>query len=75
MMEKSRDTPTWKLDFLKSFWVYNHSQDIWNKFCFPCEIVHYRKSLISVFEEFFVKIDKVFILAASLGTGLPFYEV
>ena len=33
------------------------------------------KSLISVFEELFTSIDKIFILAGRLGTKLSFYEV
>ena len=40
-----------------------------------CEIVHYGKSLISVFQQFFTIIDKIFILAGRLGTRLSFYGV
>ena len=41
----------------------------------PCEIAHYGKNLISVFQELFASIDKIFILAGRLGTRLSFYEV
>ena len=34
-----------------------------------------RKSLISVFQEFFASINKIFILVERLGTRLLFYEV
>ena len=37
--------------------------------------MHYGKILISVFQEFFASIDKIFILAGGLGTRLSFYEV
>ena len=33
------------------------------------------KSLISVFQELFASIDKIFILARRLGTTLSLYEV
>ena len=39
------------------------------------EIVHKRKSLVSVFQEFSASINKTFILAGRLGTRLSFYEV
>ena len=42
---------------------------------FFCEIAHYGKSFISVFEEFSASINKTFILAARLGTRLLFYEI
>ena len=32
-------------------------------------LVHYAESLISVFQDFFVSIDKILILAGRLGTG------
>ena len=41
------------------------------------EIVHYRKSLSSVFEEIFpifASINNIFILARGMGTRLLFYE-
>ena len=41
---------------------------------FPCEIAHYGRNLISVFQEFFAGIDKSYILAGRLGTRLSFYE-
>ena len=37
--------------------------------------MHYGKSLISVFREFFASINKIFILAGRLGTRLLFCEV
>ena len=40
-----------------------------------CEIMHYGKSLISGFQEFFVSINKTFILAARLGTRLTCWTV
>ena len=42
---------------------------------FSCEIMHYGKSLISVFEEFFANIKKILILAGRLGIRLSFYLV
>ena len=44
------------------------------RFLFSCEIAHYGKGLISVSEEVFASIDKTFILAGRLGTGLFFLE-
>ena len=38
-----------------------------------CEMVHYGKSLVFIFHEFFVFIDKILVLGASLGTRLSFY--
>ena len=38
-------------------------------------MVHNRKSLISVFQEFSTSINKTFILAGALGAGLSFYGV
>ena len=34
------------------------------------EIVHYRKSSISIFKEFYASIDKIFVLEVRLGTKL-----
>ena len=42
---------------------------------FSCEVVHYRKRLISIFHEFFASINKTFSLAGELCTRLPFYKV
>ena len=44
--------------------------NIWDKLKFLCEIVHYGKNSISIFEEFFASIDKIFILAGRLDTRL-----
>ena len=45
------------------------------KTSFHMKIDHYQKSLISVFQEFFASINKIFILAGRLGTSLSIYEV
>ena len=42
---------------------------------FGVEIAHSEKSLISVFQDFSATINKAFILAGVLGTGLSFYGV
>ena len=42
---------------------------------FLCEIAHYGKNLVPVFQEFFSIINKIFILTGALGTRLSFYEV
>ena len=39
------------------------------------EIAHYGKILISVFQEFFASINKIFIFAGGLGTTVSFYGV
>ena len=49
--------------------------DILDKLQFSCEIAHYGKSLISLFQEFFDSFDKILILWGRLGTRLSFYEV
>ena len=36
-------------------------------------MAHYGKSLISAFQEFVARINKIFILAGRLGTRLSFY--
>ena len=33
------------------------------------------KSLIFIFQEFFANINKIFLLAGGLGTGLSFYAI
>ena len=40
-----------------------------------CKVENYGKSLISVFQEFFASINKIFILAVTLITRLLFYDV
>ena len=40
-----------------------------------CEVAHYGKSLISVFQEFAASINKMLILTGRLGTRLLFYKV
>ena len=42
---------------------------------FSCEIAHYEKSLVSVFQEFFDRINKIVILTGILGTRLLFYKI
>ena len=54
---------------------YSHSQTILDWLWLSCEIVHYVKSLISVFEEFFASINKILILAGRLATRISFYDV
>ena len=39
-------------------------------FWFSCEIAHYEKSLISVFQELFFSFNNFYILAMGLGAGL-----
>ena len=57
--------------FPSSFFLY--SKPLFTKYLRL--IVHYGKSLISAFQEFFASIYKTFILAGGLATGLSFYEV
>ena len=35
----------------------NHLQNIWDKIYFSCEITHYGKNSISIFQEFFASIN------------------
>ena len=46
-----------------------------NAICGPHALLSGRKGLISVFQEFFVSINKAFILTGGLGTKLLFYGV
>ena len=65
-------------NMVKEFWRGLGWATIKNEF--PETIIHkifevnYRKSLISVFKEFFPGINKSFILAGRLGTRLSFEE-
>ena len=43
---------------------------IFDKLWFSCEIVHYGKSLNSIFQEFFASIDKIWILGGRISTRL-----
>ena len=45
------------------------------KLWFSCEIVHYKKSSISFFQEFFESVDKILIFGGRLSNRLQFYEV
>ena len=38
-------------------------------------IVHYGKSLIAIFQDFFTSINKTFIFAGRMGARLSFYKV
>ena len=40
-----------------------------------CQIAHNGKGLFFIFQEFSSSINKTFILARRLGTGLSFYKV
>ena len=42
---------------------------------FPCEVALDGKGLIAIFWDFFVSINKIFILGEKLGSRLSFYEV
>ena len=53
----------------------NHSQIFETNSKFLCEISHYKKSLISVFQKIFASINKIFILAGILSTKLSFHAV
>ena len=54
----------------KNLASYNHSQNIRDKLHFSCETAHYGKSSISIFQQLFASIDKIFILGGRLGTRL-----
>ena len=55
--------------------AYHHSRGIWEWLWFWCGEAHCGKGLISVFQEFLVSINKIFILAGGLGTRLSFCRV
>ena len=61
--------------YLMRIYGCNGSQDMWDWLWFSCEIVHSGKNLIFLFQEVSASIDKAFILAGGLGTGLSFYGV
>ena len=48
---------------------------VWGKLEAKKMFVRFGKSSISVFQEFFASINKIFILGGGLGTRLSFYEV
>ena len=62
-------------NFLIGILNYNRGQNICDKLQFSCEIVHDRKSFISIFQEVFANIDKILILGGGLATRLSFYDV
>ena len=41
---------------------------------FPCKAAHYGKTLISVFQDIFASMNKIFILEGRLGTRKSFFE-
>ena len=49
---------------------YNPAQNVSDKLKLLREIAPYRKSSFSIFQEFFVSIDKILILGARLSTRL-----
>ena len=57
----------------KKFKGYNQLQDIWDWLQFSLEIAQHGKNLISIFQEVFPKISKIFILAGGLHTAVSFF--
>ena len=53
---------------------YNHLQNIVDKLKLLCDIAHYGKSLISVFQWTFASTDKIFISGEGLSTRQQFYK-
>ena len=49
---------------------YNPGQNISDKLYFLCELAPYGKISISIFQEYFASIDKIFILGGRLSTRL-----
>ena len=61
--------------FIKNMWksiisISNATTtgNVWDK------MVHYEKSLVSLFQTFFASIDNILVLGGKLGTRLTFYE-
>ena len=52
---------------LFDFFIKLHSQNIWDKLQFSCEIVLYGKSPISIFQQIFTSTDKIFIFGGGLS--------
>ena len=53
----------------------NNLQSICYQLQFSIDTAHYSKGLISIFEEIFDIINKVFILIGTMSTMLSFYEL
>ena len=47
-----------------------HGSGIWDGLYFSCEIVDCEKALISIFQQFFASVGKMFILGGRLRAGL-----
>ena len=58
----------WPVRSKKLFPETNIHKNIWDKHQFSCEIKHYEKSPVSVFQEIFISIDKIFIYGEVLTT-------
>ena len=54
---------------------YKLSQNIWGKLYFFCEVAHYGKSSISIFQDFFASTNKIFISGGGLSTKLSSMKV
>ena len=54
-----------RITFFKNYQGYNPGQNISDKLKFFCELAPYGKSSISIFQEFFTCIDKIF----NFGSG------
>ena len=76
-MEDLRELPklSKKLSLKRSGARYNKKRIFESNSSFYVKIAYYEKSLISIFQELFVSINKMFILAVGLGTGQSFYGV
>ena len=53
----------------------NYSQNIWERLLFSCEIAHYGKSSISVFQEIFISNDKIFISGGGMSIRQKLFDV
>ena len=62
------DLKTGSIFFPKRMRDFNHSQNIHEKLWFSCEIAHYEKLSISVFQEIFTSADNIFISGGGLST-------
>ena len=47
----------------------NDSQNLLDKLWFSCQIVKYMKVLISIFQQFFASVNKIFFLGGGVGGG------
>ena len=53
----------------------NNSQGILDQIWLLCEVPHYGKSLVSVFQEIFSVINTIFVLGGGMDTRLLFHGV